>query len=336
MKKKVINSTVSWVIDAERVLFPDCCSLLDRCRVVALLFLTLCEACIIPFHLVLFGVLGDKLALGQNVAYLLIFAAIEYLVWTLKTNLGKGLAGLFLLVVLKLVVDCGMSLLFGHPDDNLSVSNNIYILFILAYTSCLLRLRRVGLVINLVIACLFVMFLVQKPSVFAIFTAKGIFVGFLMNLFVAVITMDFIQVGLRHKQTNMSKEEEKALSLLVEMRKGPAEGQTSSLMNRFSPEVRHDMIHIVANHLKQEQMEKVVWENISPELTKSEVEICKLIVQGLTLGEICEKTGKTESNITSQRTHIRKKLHMEKQENLKEKLIKLVMKNGGGVDSQLC
>jgi DNA-binding CsgD family transcriptional regulator len=65
-------------------------------------------------------------------------------------------------------------------------------------------------------------------------------------------------------------------------------------------------------------------ENVSsrlPELSPSETEICRLIIQGKKQNEICTILGKKESNISCQRTNIRRKLNLTPDENLKKALI---------------
>ena len=59
-----------------------------------------------------------------------------------------------------------------------------------------------------------------------------------------------------------------------------------------------------------------------PELSASEAEICRLILQGKKLSEICGMLNKSQGNITSQRTHIRAKLNLKPKENLNEALAK--------------
>ena len=59
---------------------------------------------------------------------------------------------------------------------------------------------------------------------------------------------------------------------------------------------------------------------LCPELTKSEIEICKLVLQGKSLKEMCDVLGKTETNVCSQRSHIRKKLNMMPKEDLRSTL----------------
>ena len=57
---------------------------------------------------------------------------------------------------------------------------------------------------------------------------------------------------------------------------------------------------------------------IFPELTPSEIEICRLVILGKGLKEVCRELSKVESNITSQRRHIRIKLGLQPSDNLKK------------------
>ena len=61
-----------------------------------------------------------------------------------------------------------------------------------------------------------------------------------------------------------------------------------------------------------------------PMLTPSELEICKLIIEGHKIGKICAMLNKTESNITCQRTRIRSKLNLKKEDNLREVLLNIM------------
>lgn len=73
------------------------------------------------------------------------------------------------------------------------------------------------------------------------------------------------------------------------------------------------------------EQERINYEKTSillPELSQSEIEICNLILKGKKLLEISEELGKTETNISSQRSHIRSKLGLLPQDNLREALKK--------------
>lgn len=60
---------------------------------------------------------------------------------------------------------------------------------------------------------------------------------------------------------------------------------------------------------------------VFPELSPSELSICRLIVQDKTVSQISEILHRSSGNITSQRSNIRSKLKLEKNDNLKEVLL---------------
>ena len=69
-----------------------------------------------------------------------------------------------------------------------------------------------------------------------------------------------------------------------------------------------------------EELNNLMWDELCADLTNSEIQICKLVLQDKSLKEICILLDKTESNITSQRSHIRKKLNMDRKDDLKRTL----------------
>lgn len=79
--------------------------------------------------------------------------------------------------------------------------------------------------------------------------------------------------------------------------------------------------------MEQEQIDYTRLSEKLPELTRSEIEICDLILKGCKLLEICYKLNKTETNISSQRSHIRTKLGLSPKENLKDVLRKKMMQD---------
>ena len=60
-------------------------------------------------------------------------------------------------------------------------------------------------------------------------------------------------------------------------------------------------------------------------LTKTEVDVCNLILQGKTMTEIGQLLDKTDKNVGVVRTHIRSKLNVPQDENLKKYLIELLL-----------
>ena len=58
-----------------------------------------------------------------------------------------------------------------------------------------------------------------------------------------------------------------------------------------------------------------------PMLTPAELDVCRLVVQGLTLKEISITLGKSVSNASTVRGNIRKKLGLEQDDDLKKTLL---------------
>lgn len=62
--------------------------------------------------------------------------------------------------------------------------------------------------------------------------------------------------------------------------------------------------------------------SVCADLTNSERVICQMVLEGKMLKEICIELNQSESNITSQRSHIRKKLNMDRKDDLRRELEK--------------
>lgn len=96
------------------------------------------------------------------------------------------------------------------------------------------------------------------------------------------------------------------------------------LLNMLDNSLQTNIIANVQSIIQAKEMEQVQLEQIFPSLTQSELQIAKLVLQGKTLKETCKLLGKTESNITVQRTNIRKKLGLQTSDNLRAELRKRV------------
>ncbi len=107
----------------------------------------------------------------------------------------------------------------------------------------------------------------------------------------------------------------KAYVRLARKRNGIAENR--QLLELLKDEMQWNLILNVKEALKDRDFEKASLADVFPELSPSEIEICRFIIHDKTIGEICTILKKSESNITSQRTHIRKKLGLQPSDNLK-------------------
>ena len=106
---------------------------------------------------------------------------------------------------------------------------------------------------------------------------------------------------------NMDREKMRALADMS-LTRNPDEKQVDVLLGMVDGDIRERIVHFGAEHVRQERMEVEKLARAFPELSRSEIEICRLVLLGKKQGEIMAILGKSKGNITSQRTHIRRKL----------------------------
>ena len=95
---------------------------------------------------------------------------------------------------------------------------------------------------------------------------------------------------------------------------------TRNLLDILGETSQKNLLANVAEFMRISDTEKSRIDEIFPELTTSEKSICQLILRGKKLGDICSLLGKTESNVNTQRAHIRRKLGLATTDNLREAL----------------
>lgn len=100
--------------------------------------------------------------------------------------------------------------------------------------------------------------------------------------------------------------------------------QTEHLLDLLGEASQKNVIDNVLQYIQTRELSKQNLERVFPELSSSEREICYLILQNKKLAEICVLLNKTESNITTQRGNIRKKLGMNPSDNLQKVLEKRI------------
>lgn len=117
---------------------------------------------------------------------------------------------------------------------------------------------------------------------------------------------------------HMEKEQILACARLTKNQLGTQE--TGALLDMMDEEARNNIISNVMEAQSFMEMERNNLASVFPELSPSEIEICRLVIMGKTLNEVCAILHKSESNITCQRSNIRKKLGLQSSDNLKEVL----------------
>ena len=141
--------------------------------------------------------------------------------------------------------------------------------------------------------------------------------------------------GLKHDEEeilgflNIKKEQVMAYIRLSKMEHEAAE--TKNLLELLSDEVRNNVISNVKEAMLAMEMERNSLTEIFPELSPSEIEIYRLVIMGKSLNEVSSILRKSESNITCQRSNIRKKLGLQSSDNLKKVLQERFNKGKNGL-----
>lgn len=97
---------------------------------------------------------------------------------------------------------------------------------------------------------------------------------------------------------------------------------TRVLMERLDERTKRNLLSNVEDYILSRKTDLDIIAVSFPEFTPSERDICRLILQGKKLNDICLALNKNESNINSQRANMRRKLELKSSDNLFEALQK--------------
>ena len=120
------------------------------------------------------------------------------------------------------------------------------------------------------------------------------------------------------KSLQINREELFAFAQLIS-KDNPAEN-VNLLLGIIGEKTRKTLFTALDVHLKEEKSRLEIIRKIYPELSPSELSICRLILQDKTVSQICEELHRSSGNITCQRANIRAKMGLKKGDNLKESL----------------
>lgn len=305
----------------EHHLCPDYCGVVDRRRVIAFVLLTLIEILIIPYHFLLFYMMKAWGGMFYNIVHTIALAVLTYVVLKRKVVFKTGISLLYILVFVKLAIDSMLWLHYQGDRDNLSVMSNIFIMFILAITAQSQQLHRTTLGFTVALLPVVAVAISHTQISVLLFSIKAVLVGFLMILYVWLYNWEPVIVKELRQPKQMREEEKKALHMLADL-KDEEKDMAVNLLSRLRPEQQQNILDRAAEQLKTSELSKKAWDLVCVDLTNSERVICQMVLEGKMLKEICIELNKSESNITSQRSHIRKKLNMDRKDDLRRELEK--------------
>lgn len=318
---KAKNKLWDWCLRLEHHLCPDYCGVVDRRRVIAFVLLTLIEILIIPYHFLLFYMMKAWGGMFYNIVHTIALAVLTYVVLKRKVVFKTGISLLYILVFVKLAIDSMLCLHYQGDRDNLSVMSNIFIMFILAITAQSQQLHRTTLGFTVALLPVVAVAISHTQISVLLFSIKAVLVGFLMILYVWLYNWEPVIVKELRQPKQMREEEKKALHMLADL-KDEEKDMAVNLLSRLRPEQQQNILDRAAEQLKTSELSKKAWDLVCVDLTNSERVICQMVLEGKMLKEICIELNKSESNITSQRSHIRKKLNMDRKDDLRRELEK--------------
>lgn len=318
---KAKNKLWDWCLRLEHHLCPDYCGVVDRRRVIAFVLLTLIEILIIPYHFLLFYMMKAWGGMFYNIVHTIALAVLTYVVLKRKVVFKTGISLLYILVFVKLAIDSMLCLHYQGDRDNLSVMSNIFIMFILAITAQSQQLHRTTLGFTVALLPVVAVAISHTQISVLLFSIKAVLVGFLMILYVWLYNWEPVIVKELRQPKQMREEEKKALHMLADL-KDEEKDMAVNLLSRLRPEQQKNILERAAEQLKTSELSKKAWDLVCADLTNSERVICQMVLEGKMLKEICIELNKSESNITSQRSHIRKKLNMDRKDDLRRELEK--------------
>lgn len=308
----------------EHIKYPYYYGLPERRQFLCFLFTSFVELFYIPANI--FGLNDYHHSIifdTYNWIHLIFIIILQILFWTNTLSTKASVYTFFIAVTVKLSAE-SLYELFTTGAYGTHIFGNFSIILILASVAIAVRLTKLAIIITTILTLNLAVFCISSPLHHIIRVMRVFFVGYMFILYVITFDSKNAINGLRLPD-RLTKEEQSAIDMLINLNKSDKE-KVYSLLSRLSSTHQEELLNNIKDYYHQQYIETVNLLSLCPSLTPSEVEICKLILMDKSLKEICSTLHKTSSNITSQRTHIRKKLNLSKQDDLRTSLMILVNK----------
>lgn len=308
----------------EHFKYPCYCGLQERRQFVCFLFTTFVELFYIPANI--FG-LNDyhhsTIFDVYNWLHLIFVIILQILFWTNTLSTKTSVYTFFTAIAIKLSAE-SLYELSTTGVYGIHILGNLNIILILASVAIAVRLSKLAITITTILTLGLIIFCITSPLHHILRVMRIFFVGYMFILYIIIFDSKNATKGLR-MPNKITKEEQSAIDMLINLNESDKE-KVYSLLSRLSSIHQEELFNNIKTYYQKQYVETLNLLSICPSLTPSEVEICKLILMDKSLKEICFTLHKTSSNITSQRTHIRKKLNLSKQDDLRTSLMILVNK----------
>lgn len=257
----------------------------------------------------------------------------SYFYW--KIPLRWALTSVVLLAAIQNLTEVITYCLNYTPEVDLYIISDLLMSILLVMTALVSYLRFSPSIVSALSIFSYVFVLVMVDSELL----SGLFPVFLFIL-VAVIIYDSLaarttllideeKVNLTDeftafiKATGLSRDDIKGYSSLSK-NFGSSTDQAREILMSMRPIAQHNLVTSVKAMLLEEASDRHLLSKVFPSFTETQLSIAHLILQDKKQAEICRKLGKSENNISTQRSNIRSKMNLSPDDNLKEALQKAV------------
>lgn len=320
----------NFISKLEHFKYPYYCGLQERRQFVCFLFTTFVELFYIPANILgLNDYHHSTIFDAYNWFHLIFIIILQIFFWTNTLSTKASVYIFFTAIAIKLSAE-SLYELSTTGVYGIHILGNLNIILILASVAIAVRLSKLAITIITILTLSLTIFCITSPLHHILRAMRIFFVGYMFILYIIIFDSKNATKGLR-MPNRITKEEQSAIDMLINLNKSDKE-KVYSLLSRLSSSHQEELLNNIKDYYHQQYIETINLLSICPSLTPSEVEICKLILIGKSLKEICFTLHKTPSNITSQRTHIRKKLNLVKQDDLRTSLMVLLNKTKDSTD----
>ena len=299
-----------------------------------LIFLTFAPISIILFSLHLFGSYGltNKPALACSACYVVV-SAVALIVYIVKGP--KKLKYIMSAFLLSLIIIQNVRLLLlasmGLHDPMLTTVNITvcYILVLIASISILPRISLVCTCINIIsmFLCHYLTDNSMHGQLLVIFGFTSVVTtafGFVANKLIREQQMELNDYANTIDQVlnvfNMRKNELLAILKLARTKDTTAV-YDKELIAQLDNKTLHNIIKVARQIEYIQTNQRKGMQERFPMLTPAELDVCRLVEQGLTLKDISAALGKSVSNVSTVRGNIRKKLGLAQDDDLRSALL---------------
>ena len=265
-----------------------------------------------------------------DVSAVIITALLMFLYFKDKINIRLSITAVFILLQLELSAQKITFATIGTAEANALILQASFLSLLLITLSLVCFLKYSPTIISVISIFTYMLCLTIDSNIILKTFLPVYLVVLIGAIFYDLFTVRAV-LNMEVENTNLRQEimeffyatglDEESLSDIARISResGKSDGMRE-LLSRMDPSIRARLVGGLSAIRQEEDASRKSIMAAFPMLTPAQVTICQLILQDKKLAEICKITGKSEGNITSQRSRIRSILELGPDDVLKDVL----------------